>query len=59
MTTSRKERRFYVIYTEPSFPSKIGQIVWGTSVKSARREFEHWYNKGQYKTVVEIRKFNI
>lgn len=58
MTKSRKERRFYVIYTEPNF-DRLGQIVYGTSIKSARREFEYWYNKGQYKTVIEIRKFDL
>lgn len=58
MTKSRKERRFYVIYTEPSFPSKIGQIVWGTNEKTAAAEFEYWYNRGHYKTIIEIQEFD-
>ena len=58
MTKSRKERRFYVIYSEPAFPSKIGQIVWGTNVKNARKEFEYWYNRGHYKTIIEIQEFD-
>lgn len=57
MTKSRKERRFYVIYSEPNF-DKLGQIVWGTSVNSARREFEYWYNRGHYKTIIEIQEFD-
>lgn len=40
MTKSRKERRFYVIYSEPNF-NRLGQIVYGTNEKTAAAEFEY------------------
>lgn len=57
MTKSRKERRFYVIYSEPSC-DRQGQIVYGTNEKTAAAEFEYWYNRGHYKTIIEIQEFD-
>lgn len=57
MTKSRKERRFYVIYSEPNF-NRLSQIVYGTNEKTAAAEFEYWYNRGHYKTIIEIQEFD-
>lgn len=57
MTKSRKERRFYVIYSEPNF-NRLGQIVYGTNKKTVAAEFEYWYNRGHYKTIIEIQEFD-